>query len=545
MPCKWVAPFQAASGMDHLGLQVVAEQIYSELLPGLTNVTDRLWNYAFYPWFAWAYQQQGWESDDQSFKDALRRAEVLNTLIGAVHELENGSDSFIHGGGLVGRQKLLGAAKDLISGSRFVLDDFAPLESTRQYFANPRGGLGQYYQSVLRNLGIMQWDIKAGPQISDSRGLLLAEAMDSHLDRAGFFTALQAASLNLQDIQNLSVFCPCQFQDMKGLRGHLEGMLLNKPESPFQEVAGEDRRRTLFLILASANHLNEPSNPEDFEDHAYWRFREAMYSGAWNDHVSIEIPKAYERTRSRWRAFQRHELLSIALQGVFWAGLYELSGGVGTIEDPDRYGRWFIERFSKVIRGIGKAKEPLQQALKTVASQLPQVSQVEDDHHEMQLAYQLRTSAAAKDTESTVNFALRTLLALMARQAPPDPYENFEFQDGYFNSYPVNLHSLLGLNTAEMSLEAWIAYVVREWGIKAHLRVAFRKLYGEHLDTFKVIPEDDHLAIVSQEDIPRPNWTSPRLHNAIRMLLDLGLLERNLSISKRGKALLVSEGFNG
>jgi hypothetical protein len=37
----WVSPPQAIGGLDHLGTQAPCVLIYSQLLPGITNVTDR------------------------------------------------------------------------------------------------------------------------------------------------------------------------------------------------------------------------------------------------------------------------------------------------------------------------------------------------------------------------------------------------------------------------------------------------------------------------------------------------------------------------
>src|SRR4051812_40394155 len=51
----WLKPPYKAGGIDHLGIQQMPIRIFSTLLPGLTVVTDRISNYSFYPWVAWAY----------------------------------------------------------------------------------------------------------------------------------------------------------------------------------------------------------------------------------------------------------------------------------------------------------------------------------------------------------------------------------------------------------------------------------------------------------------------------------------------------------
>ena len=54
----WVSPAKAITGRDHLAVQAVSEHLYTGLLPGITNVTDRARCYSFYPWFVWAFDSR-------------------------------------------------------------------------------------------------------------------------------------------------------------------------------------------------------------------------------------------------------------------------------------------------------------------------------------------------------------------------------------------------------------------------------------------------------------------------------------------------------
>jgi hypothetical protein len=44
-------------GLDHLGIEVVSINLYSFLLPGITNVTERARYYSFYPWVLHRFAQ--------------------------------------------------------------------------------------------------------------------------------------------------------------------------------------------------------------------------------------------------------------------------------------------------------------------------------------------------------------------------------------------------------------------------------------------------------------------------------------------------------
>jgi hypothetical protein len=528
--------------MDHLGIQVIGEQIYSDLLPGITNVTDRLWNYAFYPWFAWAYEKEGMPEEGDAFAEALRRAEVLNTLVAAVHEWENGEDPFLHGGGLVGRQKLLGAARQIVDGDVISLEEFAPVDAPRQYFANRRGGLGQYYLGALRGLKLLQWDAKSGAQISDSRGAHLAEAFDGCVNRARFFECLKSPNLDLERARELASFCPCHLNGMRGVRDLLEDLLLNRAGGLFHEEEGDRRRQTMLLLLASAAHASGAETSIDTQL-ASWNFREAAYSGVWLDGSPLFLPEGFQKTLVHWRGYQRHELMSVALQGIFWAGLFSLAGGAQEVASPTAYADWFIARFGAVLNNLGPLTTSMEQVKTRHCLELPSLEDFENPEHELALAHGLLGFAQNGEADECVVGALKVLLRLYGRSDGRDPYESFPFAPDYFRDYPLNLKSLFDIADPSQTFGDWIRRLVLDWGIAAHLRVAFRKLHREGLDTFKIRPGEDRYWCLGQGEIPPPTWTTPRLSQAVRMLFDLGLLDRDLLPTDAGRSMLIEEGL--
>src|SRR2546423_10288758 len=84
----WLHTHQV-TGRDHLGIQVVSIALYSELLPGLTNVTDRVRYYSFYPWVLHRYAKEVRQASDKTWYEHLRRAEFLLALVARAHHLDN------------------------------------------------------------------------------------------------------------------------------------------------------------------------------------------------------------------------------------------------------------------------------------------------------------------------------------------------------------------------------------------------------------------------------------------------------------------------
>src|SRR5207245_1221732 len=71
-----------------LGVQVVSIALYSELLPGLTNVTGRVRYYSFYPWILHRYAKEIRRKSDKTWHEHLRRADFLLALVARAHHLD-------------------------------------------------------------------------------------------------------------------------------------------------------------------------------------------------------------------------------------------------------------------------------------------------------------------------------------------------------------------------------------------------------------------------------------------------------------------------
>lgn len=164
----WVKPPVAITGLDHLAVQAPCISIYSQLLPGITNVTDRARYYSLYPWLIWSFDKRypKPKGDAAKFESIFRRADCLLTLIAERHARVVEEDDELHGAAMVGRNTLVSVVAQLGKGSerlsRFATrDDDAPT----RYFKNRLGGLGQYYAGVLQDLGIFSAERYERPRL--------------------------------------------------------------------------------------------------------------------------------------------------------------------------------------------------------------------------------------------------------------------------------------------------------------------------------------------------------------------------------------------
>lgn len=149
----WVEPAKPIRGLDHLGVQAPCIALYAQLLPGITNVTDRARYYSFYPWLIRSFEQRYRDHSIDEFRRVLRRAECLFALIAIRHaRVSADKDDGRHGIGMVGRLSLLRIPEDAHT---INLEEHAALEGSNRYFLNKLGGLGQYYFGPLRDLRVL------------------------------------------------------------------------------------------------------------------------------------------------------------------------------------------------------------------------------------------------------------------------------------------------------------------------------------------------------------------------------------------------------
>ncbi|MFL6262485.1 MAG: hypothetical protein ACJ76Y_22535 [Thermoanaerobaculia bacterium] len=513
----WLKPPFKAGGIDHLGIQQTPIRIFSTLLPGLTVVTDRVSNYSFYPWVAWAFdQEQDWGGLD--FIRMLRRAECLLTLVAERHAHVCGEDVMLHSRGLVGRNTLVPALREDAPRPIPLGELAAPRsQNADSYFQHEAGGLGQYYLGPLRELGILQ-RLGARFEYSDDVGVPLAKAFDRRIDRKAFLRVVKHGLVDEKDLDQLERFCPCYLADHPPERELLIDLLFVRRGEPAQPDIY--RRQTLLLLLDLASrraHLG--SAPLDAA------FRAACLTGAIDDGTAWRTPKPWRAAQRAWATYTRNDWLSIGVLGIFWAALKLLDEVGGQAESTRIIGE-LVSR--EVKAALGKeAEQGLPDVIAAKAVSLPPLAQWEAPDHELQRSFAVRNEARKGNIDECLRAAIDTLTALAARHLEPQPYREIGIPPDYLDDYPLNLSSF-HLNLAEdwraFSLAEWAGVLATDWGLEAHLRVALRKMHYESRDTFLLYVAEEGVRRRPETDAPLPSFTASRLNRAVQFLADLGLV---------------------
>lgn len=525
----WVKPPPQVGGLDHLAVQAPCINIYGRMLPGITNVTDRARYYAFYPWLIWALDQDGYRKYDDDFIERFRRADCLYCLIAQRHAAVSEGPPDDHAAAMVGSQTLAGAARSVEEHGALRLSDYSLREgAVRRYFANRLGGLGQYYIGVLRELAVLDGDASIGINYTREIGQLIAERMDAGVDHALFMKVVDANWVTTAELDALYGFCPCQLTANADEQQVLGELFFSR--GPFHDSEALPRRRTLQSILQLSDLLSAQG-----QEISETLFRACVYTDTLPGGVVWPVPPTLFSNRQKWAVYARNELLSVAVQGLFYTVLDAYSTSGERFETSAVIVDWYLAQAeaSGALAELG-AEESFAACVAASGSWLPQLSAWQDPLHEVQLtegiARDSRSPGASEKRKAIVAAALRTLVALASRKPPVGTeYADMVFDQGYFQYYPINLKSFAARQTDTwdgLTMRELLRWLLINWGLEAHLRVALRKLRGQSQSTFRVRPSDRGMEVM---DVPPAVHTRPRFNQAVRVLRDIGALEPGAS----------------
>jgi hypothetical protein len=497
----WLQPTGLNRGQDHLATRAICEILYANLLPGITNVTDRGRYYTLYPWVLWAMDQVGVPADERTLW--FRKADCLLTLISMRH-----GHSGEHARGAVGSDTLIKALREAEdTGEPIRLSRWARTDAQQgeRYFAGKRGGLGQYYLGSLEQLGIVAWDKNGGLTWSNTTGARFATAVDAAVQRERFADCVNRDEVRLDDLEALGGLCLCQLSAQLPERDVLLELLWGDLH----------RRHSLGLILSLAARRPEGASLD------VPTFRGATATGYLPDGSTWELPGTLDGARQRWGIYQRSEWLSIAIQGLFWATLWHIGPG-RELGGFAAFGDAAVDAFASGLDV--KPDVAFEDAVRQFCSSLPEHCEWTDARHEHRRA--LRIAAAARSAPEVARDAMSLILALVGRPATTTAWTEAKLSPRQLEQYPVNLVALgeRRVRWSRLRLQDVLHDIVTTWGVRLHERVALRKLRYQLNDTFQVRATENGTLRV--ELIPEPVFGNPRVNQAIQILQDLGALDR-------------------
>lgn len=494
-------------GRDPLGIQATSVRIYRNLVPGLTNVTNRLRYYSFYCWVIDRYEATEHSGDDSRWRTFIRRAEALYALACNLANLDEAD-------GLAGN---IWARKILktVEGHTFDVRPFTDYHpGAEQYLSAKRGNFGQFYIASMTDEKFLSRSTGI-PIVSEHLGRKAAQAFRTSAgDPADkLLAAIRDGTMQVEDLREIGHTVhpsniPTDSEEMALLRSFLvsEANATN---------SGRARRASCWLLL----DLFRKGVSADDEN----AMRRAFYNKALPDGTNYSPPG---QTAELWRAYQANELCHIALEAVLNALVARLQRKLDG-ENPDIL---IAETIESVLRELNANEVSWQDW----AGEVGVTNTGSEDKLAQPILGTLQDTKLAGDRNALEN-ALVLMAVLWVRWRATDagvrePIERHAAKGG---------RSLGGIirtlddEAKSLTLKA-VAQVIRRHVVSDHLAIAGRKLAASGTFTYHFTLAD---GVLADGRIASYGYTNPRLRNLVRFLKDASLHDDS-GVTPAGKSFL-------
>lgn len=499
---EWTKAGYWSLGRDPLGMQATSVRVYRTLVPGLTNVTNRLRYYSFYCWVVALFAEIRHADDDKQWRIFIRRAEALYAL--ACEAIKPRTSE-----GLAGSEW---ARKywDSFEGRDVDLRPHTDSPGEKgQYLMARRGNFGQFYVRSMLEVRLLH-PTSGVPIVSEDRGQALADAFASAVSD-GVTTrlahAIDRGTLSKGDLLAIGeAVHPSAIHagttEMRLLRDFLWAQ---KPDA-----SGDTTRRTsAWLLLDLAN-----KGVSIWDERSV---RRAFYQRVLPD------GKAYSgrgHVIDRWRAYQANELCHIALE----AWLNRIAAAL--LDEPVPP--------AKLLADIVASSLPASVRKMPFAKWALEVSSASKEVEEDLSAAITQALQRPNDTarSSDVLLSAAKLLAVLW-QKWADGAHGVREEVAVFSVHGgSSLAGVLATLTEQKDAAAGtaLAATLRRHIIEGHLAIAARKLASGTF-TYRFLLED---GVLSDGWIAPYAYTNPRLSNLAQFLLDAKFVDGDGTLTQTG-----------
>lgn len=498
-----IAPFLGAKlnfipGQDPMGMLNIGEQIFSMLLPGLNNVTERIRYYSFYCWFFGWYAKAIGSENPKEQRNYLRRAEYLLALI-SVPENE---------GGIAGITK---AEKNYSEESTtFSLHDgTGELEDVTEntYWKNPRGVFGQNYVSSMRQMGLLRdksensgiYIRTAFDKESVVTGKDLEEAFDANISEPSkniFLSTLKTSNISKEDLFAIRQ----DFYMISVTLGSTENKLLTdflvEVDQPTTSNEFYFRRNTIALYLDQVSKNTNLVTVQDFVNYCY------SNKGRYKDEINDTI--------MGWYYYQLSQFWHIVCTS-------HLKHFLVALQDKSDSG-WYAE--DNLVKELSEE----------ILIELKKEYKITDSTSFSELeVLQVTNAEIVKSihTKSYLEGFCRGLLLLkkLMVENKDTITEQFKFAKKYkLHSNSDFVASYKDLEQkSELPIYEFVVVFLKKYILNRHQMVALNKMNATQ-STEKFLREDGYIRFVSHIDF---DYSNPRLGNLITFLKNLGIISKD------------------
>ncbi len=486
------------AGRDPMGIQNSSVVIYARLLPGITNLTERIRFYGFYCWLLDQYD--GLEEEKLSYKhqyNFIRRAELAIAFF-----MYDKDPDFVaipgksFAGDFIKHLKNKGTIK-LRSGAdkgQFLLDDKG---ERRSYWKYSSGALGQYYAGALNALSLVK--VKEKYYLLQPKGKKLAEAFAESIDaknKSTLLSIIREGELRYSDLSNLKLFDISNINVSSSEWKLYIDILFNRGN--FSKPTHQ-RRDTLLHYLKVCDTSFSKGN---------WLLGEYFFQNR------KEVSYKNNSASLGWYIYYTQELIHYAIEHIFNGMLILMKKDMFEVKG---FVRQQTDKFSKSLLKRGVNPNDKLEALFDSTNGLY-------NHSPLKIKREL--DEMAKDHKFGMVYCLSLMVIVNTYRSIKNKvkvFEDYLFKnnlDGRRGNI-LQMHTYLNRN-AEKSIrlffESFLFKILND-----HQIVACNKIGNGEAQVHKFLIEHNHLI---QIDHISPRMTNPRLGSVKSILEDLKLLDK-------------------
>lgn len=495
----WTKPGSFSSGRDPLGFQAASVRLYTSLVPGLTNVTNRLRYYSYYCWVLWQFEQLHHSSREDRWIEFIRRAEYVFALACQVGDRENAT-------GMAGSDW---AGTEANRAELDVFDLISPTDrpgKDGQYLKAKYGNFGQFYVASMLEMEMISQLSGRIYGVTAGVGRPMAQAVQDENGPACnlVMKAIERGSVSRSDCVKISdALHPANIigtsQEAALLRVFLEG-------------GREDDRTGLQRRTSLKNVLTVVSG-----DTNRLELRAGLYAQDWRSDGAT----GYDDNLNSWRAYFVNEFCHIALE--VW-----LNAVVGVANGGSALSVSEIAR-----RTASKAVGEKSSTVRELADSLALSTFAEED----ELASSLEDAASTKgmpDDEAIMG-AATMILSMWHRWRNETEVRKALSRATVEGRSAEGLFQFLDRVGSTGALEALTA-LIGKFVIANHLIIAGHKLATGGRLTYRFALED---GCIVDGEFGEYTFTTPRIFNLLTFARDALLVESDSdTLTDAGKEFL-------
>lgn len=485
-PADWTRPGSFSAGRDPLGFQAASVRLYTSLVPGLTNVTNRLRYYSFYCWVLWQFEQIHHTTKEDKWIEFIRRCEAAIALACQIGDAPNafgmaGSDW----GGL-----------EAADPSKQTFDLIKPTDrpgEDGQYLKAKYGNFGQFYAASMLEMRLINNVSERVYGVTSDAGKALAEAVqEEHPEACGLLLkAVKAGQISRSDCEAISEALHPSYLDPTSeearlLKAFLQGARADDPTA-------EARRTSLRNLLAIVS-----------DTRGEFDLRRELYV----QQGRLKTASHAELNLTRWRAYFLNEYCHIALE--VW--LNAIVGLSDRVTKPTS-----VEELSTKLAAL--AVTDSEADTEDVAAALA-TSSLGEDHG---LGAGLLAVATVKKLPDVVAIAnsAKLILSLWHRwREAPDVRNELHLATAEGRS-AEGIFRFLDLHQ-QGNARTTVAKLIRKFVVSNHLTIAGQKLAIGGRFTYRFTLDDGCLV---DGELSEYTYTQPRIGNLLRFSYDAGLVD--------------------